>query len=224
MFYSKYIRFLKVQTGGGGTGEFWAHSHWNLPTPPDIVTFSKKLITGGYFYGEHMRVKEAYRIYNTWMGDPSKLFLLQKVIEVIKRDNLVEKTKEVGKYFQQELNRLQRDNLVEKTKEVGKYFQQELNRLQVRKYSTNHWHDAKEKPFQSAHSSIFAQARGMGTFAAIDLPDAGIRDLFVTKAIDSGLHCGGCGEKSVRFRPALIYGKKHAEITFDILEKAVKQI
>ncbi|VDM75667.1 unnamed protein product [Strongylus vulgaris] len=48
----------EVQTGGGGTGDIWAHAHWNLPSPPDIVTFSKKLITGGYFYGEHMRVKE----------------------------------------------------------------------------------------------------------------------------------------------------------------------
>ncbi|VDM70813.1 unnamed protein product [Strongylus vulgaris] len=117
------------------------------------------------------------------MGDPSKLFLLQKVIEVIKRDNLLEKTKDVGKFFQQELARL-----------------------------------------QSAHSSKLSQARGLGTFAAIDLPNADIRDQFVAKAVNLGLHCGGCGEKSVRFRPALIYGKKHAEITFDILEKTVKQI
>jgi len=33
----------EVQTGGGSTGKFWAHEHWNLSTPPDIVTFSKKL-------------------------------------------------------------------------------------------------------------------------------------------------------------------------------------
>lgn len=33
----------EVQTGGGPTGKFWAHEHWNLQDPPDIVTFSKKL-------------------------------------------------------------------------------------------------------------------------------------------------------------------------------------
>ncbi|KAL6737077.1 hypothetical protein Aduo_010751 [Ancylostoma duodenale] len=173
----------EVQTGGGGTGDIWAHAHWNLPSPPDIVTFSKKLITGGYFYGEHMRVKQAYRIYNTWMGDPAKLFLLQKVVEVIKRDNLLERTKDVGKFFQKELAQL-----------------------------------------QAAHSSKLTQARGLGTFAAIDFPTAAVRDQFVDKAISIGLHCGGCGDKSLRFRPSLIYEKKHAELTFDLLEKAVKQI
>ncbi|EPB68443.1 putative 4-aminobutyrate transaminase [Ancylostoma ceylanicum] len=173
----------EVQTGGGGTGDLWAHAHWNLPSPPDIVTFSKKLITGGYFYGEHMRVKQAYRIYNTWMGDPAKLFLLQKVVEVIKRDNLLEKTRDVGKFFQKELAQL-----------------------------------------QAAHSSKLSQARGLGTFAAIDFPTAAVRDKFVDKAISIGLHCGGCGDKSLRFRPSLIYEKKHAELTFDLLEKAVKQI
>ncbi|KJH48571.1 putative 4-aminobutyrate transaminase [Dictyocaulus viviparus] len=173
----------EVQTGGGATGDMWAHSHWNLPSPPDIVTFSKKLITGGYYYKEHLRIKEAYRIYNTWMGDPSKLFLLGKVVEVIKRDRLIEKARSVGEMFQKELAML-----------------------------------------QSTHSSKLTQARGLGTFAAIDFPSAVERDRLVEKAIAIGLHCGGCGEKSLRFRPSLVYEKKHVEITFDLLDKAVKQL
>ena len=28
----------EVQTGGGPTGKFWAHEHWNLDSPPDIVS------------------------------------------------------------------------------------------------------------------------------------------------------------------------------------------
>ena len=39
----------EVQTGGGSTGKFWAHEHWGLDDPADIVSFSKKMLTGGYF-------------------------------------------------------------------------------------------------------------------------------------------------------------------------------
>lgn len=40
----------EVQTGGGATGKFWAHEHWGLDDPADIVSFSKKLLTGGYYH------------------------------------------------------------------------------------------------------------------------------------------------------------------------------
>ena len=65
----------EVQTGGGNTGQFWcvlilafvcllpfqheynsplcrAHERWQLPEPPQYVTFAKKLLTGGYYYHE----------------------------------------------------------------------------------------------------------------------------------------------------------------------------
>ncbi|VDD88362.1 unnamed protein product [Enterobius vermicularis] len=98
----------EVQTGGGGTGSFWAHDSWDLDTPPDIVTFSKKMMVGGYYYADHLKIKEAYRIYNTWMGDPTKLMLLEKAIEVIKRDNLIENVSNLGTMFQKGLRELQR--------------------------------------------------------------------------------------------------------------------
>lgn len=40
----------EVQTGGGATGKFWCHEHFNLESPPDLVTFSKKMIIGGFYY------------------------------------------------------------------------------------------------------------------------------------------------------------------------------
>lgn len=42
----------EVQTGGGPTGKFWCHEHFNLDCPPDLVTFSKKMMIGGYYFGE----------------------------------------------------------------------------------------------------------------------------------------------------------------------------
>ena len=45
----------EVQTGGGGTGRMWHLESWDLPRPPHIVTFAKKMQTGGfYFTGELM--------------------------------------------------------------------------------------------------------------------------------------------------------------------------
>lgn len=38
-----YLVVDEVQTGCGASGLFWAHEAWGLPTPPDAVTFSKKM-------------------------------------------------------------------------------------------------------------------------------------------------------------------------------------
>ena len=39
----------EVQTGCGASGTFWAHEAWHLPSPPDAVTFSKKMQLAGYY-------------------------------------------------------------------------------------------------------------------------------------------------------------------------------
>jgi len=60
----------EVQTGVGATGKFWAHEHWGLVDPPDMVTFSKKAQTAGYYYGNpELRPNKPYRQFNTWMGE-----------------------------------------------------------------------------------------------------------------------------------------------------------
>lgn len=96
----------EVQTGGGSTGKFWAHEHWELENPPDIVTFSKKLQTGGYFAKEEFRLQEGFRIFNTWMGDPSKMISLQAFLEVLERDNLLENTQVTGDFLHHGLEEL----------------------------------------------------------------------------------------------------------------------
>lgn len=40
----------EVQTGAGPTGKMWCHEHFDLESPPDIVTFSKKMLTGGFYH------------------------------------------------------------------------------------------------------------------------------------------------------------------------------
>ncbi|VDK80717.1 unnamed protein product [Onchocerca ochengi] len=173
----------EVQTGGGGTGTFWAHDSWNLSSSPDIVVFAKKLMVSGYFYADHLQMKEPYRIYNTWLGDPTKVILLEKALQVIERDNLLEQTRRVGKALQSRLRQI-----------------------------------------ESVNNSKMRNVRGLGTFCAFDMPDTATRDKFLEIAGNNGLFIGGCGEVTVRFRPALIFGDKHLEIALDIITKSLSEL
>ncbi|KAF2271724.1 4-aminobutyrate aminotransferas-like protein [Westerdykella ornata] len=97
----------EVQTGVGATGKFWAHEHWGLETPPDMVTFSKKAQTAGYYYGNtELRPNKPYRQFNTWMGDPSRAILFRAIIQEIERLDLVRNTAETGAYLYDGLARL----------------------------------------------------------------------------------------------------------------------
>lgn len=90
----------EVQTGVGATGKFWAHEHWDLPHPPDMVTFSKKAQTAGYYFGDPaLRPNKPYRQFNTWMGDPARAVLFRGIIDEVEKFGLVEKTARVGEYL-----------------------------------------------------------------------------------------------------------------------------
>lgn len=131
----------EVQTGCGPTGKFWAHEHFDLESPPDIVTFSKKMLIGGFFYKNPFRPDKPYRIFNTWLGDPSKLVLLEQVVKQIKENNLLAKITETGNYLLAGLEDSQR-----------------------------------------AFPNLVLNARGKGTFCAIDFQTPELRD----KAIKVG--------------------------------------
>ncbi|KAK2630073.1 hypothetical protein QTJ16_000893 [Diplocarpon rosae] len=97
----------EVQTGVGATGKFWAHDHWNLDTPPDMVTFSKKAQTAGYYFGNPgLRPNKPYRQFNTWMGDPARALLFRAIIQEIERLDLVTNTANVGDYLYAGFERL----------------------------------------------------------------------------------------------------------------------
>ena len=97
----------EVQTGIGATGAMWAHDHWNLPSPPDIVTFSKKAQAAGYYFRDAaLRPNRPYRQFNTWMGDPSKAILMRAIVQEIHHRDLIAHTKRTGTYLFDGLERL----------------------------------------------------------------------------------------------------------------------
>jgi len=97
----------EVQTGVGATGSFWAHEKWNLDSPPDIVTFSKKFQAAGYYFGiDEFRPNLPYRQFNTWMGDPVRALEATAIVKEIHRLDLVKNTETVGAYLFDKLGQL----------------------------------------------------------------------------------------------------------------------
>lgn len=97
----------EVQTGVGATGKFWAHDHWNLSSPPDMVTFSKKAQAAGFYYGNpDLRPAQPYRQFNTWLGDPVRAILFRAIYEEVQNKNLVENTAITGEYLYKGLEAL----------------------------------------------------------------------------------------------------------------------
>ncbi len=101
------LLFDEVQTGGGSTGRLWCHQHFDLPHGPDLVTFSKKMLSGGVFHNREHRPHQGNRIQNTWMGDPHKAIMLNEVLGVMREEDLLGLTNASGAAMLRGLEELQ---------------------------------------------------------------------------------------------------------------------
>lgn len=100
----------EVQTGVGATGKMWAHEHWGLDGDdlPDLVTFSKKAQSAGYFFRDPaIRPTLAYRQFNTWCGDPAHIMITNAIFREVAENNLPAKAQEVGDYLYKGLTAIQ---------------------------------------------------------------------------------------------------------------------
>ncbi len=86
----------EVQTGGGATGRMWCHEHFALPHGPDLVTFSKKMLSGGIYHNDEHRPSGGNRVQNTWMGDPHKMILLREVVATVREEDLLGLNRRTG--------------------------------------------------------------------------------------------------------------------------------
>jgi len=89
----------EVQTGVCASGHMWAHEHWGLESPADFVVFSKKALLGGYYYKDEFQPPQGYRVFNTWMGDMTKLLLFKEVLHTIKDEDLQSNVSEVAQHL-----------------------------------------------------------------------------------------------------------------------------
>jgi len=84
----------EVQTGAGASGKMWAHEHFGLEA--DVVTFSKKMLSGGVYHNMEHRPPHPGRILNTWVGDPHKIIMLEQVVKTIREESLLDRVSKTG--------------------------------------------------------------------------------------------------------------------------------
>jgi len=83
--YDVPLVFDEVQTGWGATGRLWAHEHFDLPCPPDVVTWAKKAQNGVLFVSEELATffQEEKKFNTTWEGDSTGMVRLLAKIDTL---------------------------------------------------------------------------------------------------------------------------------------------
>jgi hypothetical protein len=73
----------EVQTGWGATGRLWAHELFDMPFPPDVVTWAKKAQNGFLFVSEELATffQEEKKFNTTWEGDSVGMVRLLALID-----------------------------------------------------------------------------------------------------------------------------------------------
>ncbi len=95
---------------------------------------------------------------------------------------------------------IEEDNLCDNAAVVGEYLQNGLLKIAER-------------------NSIISNVRGKGLLTAFDFPDKNRREKFIKEGMNRNVMFLGCGNKTIRFRPALIMDKDHIDEGLTVLEK-----
>lgn len=89
----------EVQTGVGMSGTLWAHEQLELPRPPDMVCFGKKMQMGGFFATQDFAITQFGRMYQTKNGDRARAMIAEAILRTIVDDGLLERVRTVGARF-----------------------------------------------------------------------------------------------------------------------------
>jgi L-lysine 6-transaminase len=74
------------------------------------------------------------------------------------------------------------------------------------------------KKLEKKYPNIISNARGLGLMCAFDLPSSEIRDKLKAKLYNNGLVVIGCGELTIRFRPALVISSEEIDEAIKIID------
>ena len=88
--YDVPLIFDEVQTGWGMTGRLWAHELFDLPCPPDLVTWAKKAQNGVLFVSEALATffQEEKKFNTTWEGDSVGMVRLLALLDKLDLDQV----------------------------------------------------------------------------------------------------------------------------------------
>ena len=131
----------EVQTGIGVTGKMWAHQHFaahacsdcscgaDSSAKPDIISFGKKTQVCGIAVGKRVEevekhvFEESSRLNSTWGGNLVDMVRLTNYLELIEKENLVERANKTGSYLLNSIYQLQEEypHLVSNARGRGLY-------------------------------------------------------------------------------------------------------
>ena len=94
---------------------------------------------------------------------------------------------------------IEEDDLCSNAAKTGEYLQEQLINI------------AERHP-------IISNVRGRGLLTAFDFPDKNTRDTFINLGLEQNVMFLGCGDRTIRFRPALIMDRNNIDRGLTILE------
>jgi L-lysine 6-transaminase len=100
---------------------------------------------------------------------------------------------------------IEEDNLLSNATVVGNYLKERLQKI------------------SEAHDKV-SNVRGRGLLTAFDFPNKDMRDKFIQKGLEENVMFLGCGNQTIRFRPALIMQPEHVDAGLDVMEKILPSI
>jgi 4-aminobutyrate aminotransferase/(S)-3-amino-2-methylpropionate transaminase len=83
----------------GVTGALWAHEHFALPKPPDLVCFGKKMQMGGFFAVPRYTITQFGRMYQTRNGDRARAMIAQAVLRTVGAPEFLAGVRATGSHF-----------------------------------------------------------------------------------------------------------------------------
>jgi len=95
---------------------------------------------------------------------------------------------------------VEEDQLCENAEKVGTYLRDQLENL-------------------SHRFDQMTNVRGRGLLCSFDFPTKEMRNAFIGKGLENNVMFLGCGEKTIRFRPALCIEQKHIDEGLTVMEK-----
>lgn len=76
---------------------------------------------------------------------------------------------------------------------------------------------------EKEYSHVINSVRGRGTFLAFSVISTAARNAILEALKQKGIQSGGCGELSIRLRPALTFQEHHADIYLDRLRQVLRE-
>lgn len=102
------------------------------------------------------------------------------------------------------LDVIKNENLVDNARKVGKHLKFQLTKI------------------QEEYPTLISNARGLGLMCSFDLQTTELRNKFRDNCYKEKLMILGCGEKSIRFRPALNINESEIDKGLTIIQKVLK--